>query len=223
MKSLRGLEGMRWFIWTIVIMFVTLGSLAAYIVYTSQTESLDLVSGSILPRREYISPVSAVEQNNKLASTSIIVPESKITQLDTSKWKIYENTSQHIKFLYPANWKISTTPDPDFGNTARLSLQLINAKDFPKSGAQQVNVMVVNKTDYENPGGEGISDLFKTVKNPKDRSTIYVNVYMKRNSTVPYEHGRSDPSEQEFYKKYDQEQATINNQIHSIFNSIQGI
>ena len=44
MKSIKGLEGTRWFIWTIVSIVVILGGLATYIYYTTQMDSINLVS-----------------------------------------------------------------------------------------------------------------------------------------------------------------------------------
>ena len=105
MKSLKRLEGKRWFIWAIVVIVIGLGGLAAYIYVSSVNESTGAVPTMVV----HPDGGGKTTGTRSLAAGLPPIPAPTGTPSDTSKWKTYVDKQYGFEFKYPpTGWGVQS-------------------------------------------------------------------------------------------------------------------
>jgi hypothetical protein len=113
MKSIKGLENQRWFIWTIVFLVVTGVSLTTYTWYVGQAFDWGVSGRWIMHSpKTAINAVGGNAIHKQPNQTSTISPNFVLPPIqyatstaDTTNWKTYSNSI--FEFKYPSNWQVS--------------------------------------------------------------------------------------------------------------------
>jgi hypothetical protein len=124
LKKIKFLDGHRWFIWTIVFIFVSMVGLAAYVYYAGMTDATD--AGA-----PYVSTHRPAKIDYGMYSYVSLDKESEaINIISTNRWKQYQNKKSGFSFLYPNNFTVTEKANP---TTGEINLS-INPVDWHGQG-----------------------------------------------------------------------------------------